>query len=339
MLLLSLALRLTAQEHDHGHDHAEVTPPARPFLWRIQGARPSYLFGTIHLPDPRVTTLHPDVERAVAECDALYTEIELNLKATSAALRATALPRGQELGDLIGPELTARLESFFEARNLSFAAFRRMRPWAVATQVPLIASLRKQASMKALDVVLYETARGEDKIVGGVETVEEQLGALAGLTDAEQVIMLRESLDTAEYFAARNIDYLDHIVEAYRTGSGKVLLTTLEPPIAHDQALHDRIERLLLFERNVRMADRMAKLLREHPDRSHFFAIGTAHYFGEQNLVDLLTERGFEVVRVHVDSTEEIESLKEQIEAAKRQIESLERRLRQWEETPRKKAG
>lgn len=332
-------MRLAAQAPDHGQDDSVVTPPTRPFLWRIEAARPSYLFGTIHLPDPRVTTLHPDVERAVDECDALYTEIELNLKATSAALRATALPRGQELDDLIGPELSARLESFFEARNLSFAAFRRMRPWAVATQVPLIASLRKQASLQALDVVLYETARSEDKIVGGVETVEEQIGALGGLTDAEQVTMLRESLDIAEHFAARGVDYLDHIVDAYRTGSGKILLDTLAPPIEHDEALHDRIEQLLLVERNVRMADRMAKLLREHPDRSQFFAIGTAHYFGDQNLVDLLTERGFEVVRVHVDPAEEIESLKEQIEAAKRQIESLERRLRQWEESPRKKAG
>ena len=40
---------------------AVPTQVERPLLWRIELAPPSYLFGTIHLPDERVTKLPPVV--------------------------------------------------------------------------------------------------------------------------------------------------------------------------------------------------------------------------------------------------------------------------------------
>ena len=49
----------------------------KPFLWKVElpGAKtPSYLFGTIHLPDKRVITLPKVVDKAVERCDALYCD-------------------------------------------------------------------------------------------------------------------------------------------------------------------------------------------------------------------------------------------------------------------------
>ena len=48
-----------------------IQPTENPYLWRIEGETPSYLFGTIHLPDPRVTTFHPEVVKAIRGADAI----------------------------------------------------------------------------------------------------------------------------------------------------------------------------------------------------------------------------------------------------------------------------
>src|SRR5262245_19889095 len=40
---------------------AQVRATDKPFLWRIDGPVPSYLYGTVHVPDPRVLEL-PEVE-------------------------------------------------------------------------------------------------------------------------------------------------------------------------------------------------------------------------------------------------------------------------------------
>ena len=60
---------------------AQAPPPSDgkpgPFLYRIDGAVPSHLFGTIHLPDERVLELPSSVERALDDADAVYTEVKL----------------------------------------------------------------------------------------------------------------------------------------------------------------------------------------------------------------------------------------------------------------------
>ena len=42
-----------------------ATAIERPLLWRIELPTPSYLYGTIHLPDDRVTSLPPVVTEAM----------------------------------------------------------------------------------------------------------------------------------------------------------------------------------------------------------------------------------------------------------------------------------
>ncbi|MDG1406046.1 MAG: TraB/GumN family protein, partial [Planctomycetota bacterium] len=48
-----------------------------PLLWKVTSENnTSYLFGTMHVADPRVTTLAPAVEAAFAASDAIFTELK-----------------------------------------------------------------------------------------------------------------------------------------------------------------------------------------------------------------------------------------------------------------------
>jgi len=62
----------------------EFKHPVKPMLWKITKdtlAEPSYLFGTIHLNDERVTTLHPAAELAFSMSDVFYAEIDFSIEA------------------------------------------------------------------------------------------------------------------------------------------------------------------------------------------------------------------------------------------------------------------
>ena len=54
----------------------------------------------------------------------------------------------------------------------------------------------------------------------------------------------------------------------------------------------------LLDVRNVHMADRSGKLMNEHPEKSYVFAFGALHMVGDNNVVQLLRDRGFQVTRL-----------------------------------------
>lgn len=49
-----------------------------PFLWKVTGEYRFHLFGTIYLPDPRVTILLPEVELALNDSKVFYAELDLS---------------------------------------------------------------------------------------------------------------------------------------------------------------------------------------------------------------------------------------------------------------------
>ena len=79
-------------------------------------------------------------------------------------------------------------------------------------------------------------------------------------------------------------------------------------------------EENLLVKRNRVMAGRVIKILRSDPGSSHFFAFGVNHFLGQQSIVQLVREAGFEVERVGVE--EELETLR-QISGGERSASSI----------------
>ena len=57
---------------------------------------------------------------------------------------------------------------------------------------------------------------------------------------------------------------------------------------------------IMLVERNKVMARRVIELLRSNPGSSLFFAFGVDHFTGEDSVIELMREAGFEVERVRV---------------------------------------
>ena len=67
-----------------------------PFLWRVEGPTPLYLFGTIHVPDDRVLTLPPSVVKAFTDSSAVYTEIPMDTATQMGVMGKVMLPDGSQ---------------------------------------------------------------------------------------------------------------------------------------------------------------------------------------------------------------------------------------------------
>ena len=107
VLLAVLALVVAAQS-----EPAARTPAAAPFLWQGQlGSHRLALFGTIHVPDPRVLALSPAVRAAFDRADRVVTEIPLDRVQQGALAAALVLPEGQRLRAIVGDAVFARLET------------------------------------------------------------------------------------------------------------------------------------------------------------------------------------------------------------------------------------
>ena len=56
----------------------DVKPTEKPWLWIVEGEKPSFLYGTIHVPDDRVLALPEVVEEAIGLSDGLLCELKMD---------------------------------------------------------------------------------------------------------------------------------------------------------------------------------------------------------------------------------------------------------------------
>ncbi len=89
-------------------------------LWKIAGKglkTPSYLFGTIHLADTRITTLHPQAQKAYDQAAAVFTEVDLSIEAQLGAMKGLMREDEKSIQEVIGKDLTAALNTELKAIN------------------------------------------------------------------------------------------------------------------------------------------------------------------------------------------------------------------------------
>ncbi len=265
----------------------------RGLLWSVTGAgaAASYVFGTIHVGDPRVTQLPALVARALAESSSVTVEAELEPSSLVAVADRMVFRDGRTLPAVAGTELYQKATRLTEKLGLPEPAVRLFRPWALA----LMLSVPPQNPAEVLDVVLAGAARAQGKPVYQLEGLEEQVGIFDGMPETDQVALLRHAVDEWE----RMPRITGRLIEAWlaRDLAG---MRRIGDEAAGDTAEARRPQetftRRLLNERNVRMADRMQARFKEG---AAFVAVGALHLQGEHGVLAELERRGWRVTRVY----------------------------------------
>jgi uncharacterized protein YbaP (TraB family) len=272
----------------------------RPFLWQVEGEKTSYLFGTIHLPDERVLDLPPSVTDAFAASDAVFTEIPMDLASQLQISASILLPKGETLDDLLPEDLMRRSTAYVTSRGRDMDLFKRFTIWSFMMQLALLDDLERYTQATPMDFSFYQDAVADGKQAGGLETVEEQIGVFSALTAAEQSELLAQTLDYLEAldeFGGKTTA-ADAVVELYLDGNLDALQEELMAQTGPETATTVKFSRLLLEDRNNRMATRIADHIANQPDTGFFFAVGALHMAGEDGLPAQLRARGFTLRRV-----------------------------------------
>lgn len=288
---------------------AQVRATEKPFLWRIDGPVPSYLYGTVHVPDPRVLELPEVVRRALDAADAFDGEIPLDDATQAGLLGKAMLPPGQDLRKLAGEEVFARIVRVISKGmggavppglgDILAGTLAAMKPWAVMSQIELLEFLPDiNAGRQPLDAMLYSMADKAGKELGALETVDDQVGIFDGFTNEEQVTMLVEALDEFEKPHTNGRSATQELVLLYLAGDLNALATEASKQSPGNPALNKKMVARLIDERNAKMTARIAELCGKRPARSYFFAIGALHYAGDTGILNQLAKRGLKVTRL-----------------------------------------
>ncbi len=273
----------------------EILPYGKGLLWKVerQGVEPSYVFGTMHLSDERVTALPRPLVEVLTKVDSLSLELIFHDRMGGGDGRE--LGDGRRLKDIIGRRMFARIVSRLGGGPHVAAEINRLKPWAVALNLGPVTGepMRRARGMIFLDNLLQYIVAERGARVYSLETVAEQTEVFDGMPMRLQVSMLRQALK--------------------ETGAGKQAMETMiKNYLARDlQAIHDtsigrmrrqdpefaRVYRERLLDvRNRLMVARMKPRLGEG---NALVAVGALHLPGRQGILNLLAEEGYAIARVY----------------------------------------
>ncbi len=282
-------------------DTQQLKHPVKACLFEVTGnglTQPSYLFGTIHLGQKNVVTLHPTAQGAYDTSDAVYTEIDMDTKSQMAIAPLLMRTDGKTLTEALGADLAGDVQEVLSSINpaLTLAAFDRMKTWVLAATLPI---LEMQLTQKLpLDARLYQDAIAAGKTVGALETAESQATLFDQFSEDDLQAMLKDTVKVMQEDSDAEVDSITKLLNVYLTGDIHEIGAFVNAEMAKADTNPDFTKRLmkaLLDDRNVKMADKIDEFLQQATDQSHFFAVGAAHYTGETAIQTLLEKQGYQI--------------------------------------------
>lgn len=256
-------------------------------LWRLShpaAFSDSFLFGTMHVRDRRAFGDLDLVHEAIEHCAAFAAETDLNQFGAFADFRAFQLPDGKTLDQLLPAKKYEKLRKIIrKAMQVDIEQLKHFQPIIIANLID--ESLLMKDMPFALDQHLWRYAEEHGKTTQGIETPTEQMQILLNIPlDYQLQTLLAIGRQPGKHRQA-----LRKAAEWYEQGRIDKLYQ------ATKRSLHG-LRRLMLYDRNKRMARRIAAAMEA---QSTFAAIGAAHLWGEKGVLKLLKDAGFSVKAFH----------------------------------------
>lgn len=272
--------------------YADVRTPlvfGKGLLWRVDdGGAPSYLFGTLHAGDERVTRLPRAVKRAFDGSAVFVMEVIPDPDLSATMRQAMALPAGRHLKDLISARLYQAAVADLAHYNLPEEVVNRLKPWAAASTL----SVPETAAGTPLDKRLYQMARQQKKSIFGLESAAEQVAVLNKMALPDQVELLKGAVATFD----KRFEIYEALIRDYLARDVTAIFKLNEKYTKGDQHLAKEVNERIFLDRNKRMVKRIIPRLKEG---NAFIAIGAGHLPGAQGVLRLLQGRGYKVSLVY----------------------------------------
>ena len=275
---------------------AQESSALTPALLTLQkGNTVIHVFGSIHVGSGDMYPLPSAVEEAFAEADTLVVELDAlevsSLKAAGIMRKKLGYPRGDSLDKHLPEETYAALQAACKDFGLPLSAVRIFKPTVADMLITQMAAARAgYDGQNGIDVYFLRKAREAGKTIAPLETLEEQLDALARIPDHAQVIMLSRSLEDLGMLTTD----LEKLVDVWRRGDLEACYAIEEKDLIDAPGLKPVYD-ILIAERNRTMAERLEKLTAG--GGTFFVVAGVGHFAGPDSVIEILRQGDFTVER------------------------------------------
>ena len=271
-----------------------VSAWGNPAAWHVNGEHGElWLLGSIHYLREQDYPLPPRIDELYRQADTLVMELDLDdldLSAVQANfMEVGVLPASTTLRTVLAPRVYDLTESRAADLGMPLMLLEHLEPWLVAlTLLDLGMNRLGYQASQGLEQYLVRRSLTDGKEILGLETLGDQIGIFDSLSWADQEALLLQTLTDLQAAEAEMTTLLD----AWRDGN----LDELAAELTADFDELPELQTALISSRNRRWAAKLEELLQG--SGRYLVVVGALHLVGEDSVIELLSARGFDVVRV-----------------------------------------
>jgi len=270
-------------------DSTSIAKYSDALLWKVSmaGSSSSYIFGTIHVSDPRITNLPEVVKSALHQSDTFVMEALPNPEDVLILSQMMFYADGTTLNDYLDDELFHRTAKLLSAFQLPVEAVAMMRPWAAFLMMNYPVD-----NPMPLDLKLFEIAMSQGAKTAGLETLSEQGAVFSEMAVKDQLRLLLDTVCNYDLV----IQGIEEMKQLYlEKDLNGLLAASAQHPYA-DEPLYKELTKRLLTDRNKLMIGRMQPFLQEG---DAFIAVGALHLPGDDGIIENLNQQGYEITAIY----------------------------------------
>jgi uncharacterized protein YbaP (TraB family) len=254
------------------------------------GASKVYLGGTVHLLRPSDYPLPAEYEQAYNDSERLFFETDIgsmnDLAVQASMLQQLTYNDSRTLQTVLSEEAYTALSDHLSSVGMPIMMMEKFKPGLIVTTLQLLEFQNMGFTPQGVDVYFNNRALGDGKAVGELETVEAQINYLANMGEGNESEFILLSLRDLEEIATS----MEGLIGAWREGDMNELSELF---IEDMQSESEDLYNALLVERNRNWLPVIESLFSE--GNNEFVLVGAAHLVGEDGLLRMLEERGYQV--------------------------------------------
>jgi uncharacterized protein YbaP (TraB family) len=292
------------------------------FLWEAKAnGNTVYMLGSIHMATTDIYPLSDKILAAYNSSDALAVEVNLYDQAGALALVNNAFyTDGTTLKDHVSKETYDKAIALATKFGIPEAQASLMKPWYIYISFTSLSMTESASTEEAnasailgIDMNFLTNAMLSGKKVLEVEGYAVQGKMLESFSDELAEYLVNETLDAVndslEGKDNSNPEALEDMLSLWRDGDtenfkqynsfeyqNKDMIEdgTTEQEMKLLREFYDK----LFINRNKTMADYIDKLLKAEGGHTYFVIVGSGHYLGDSDIIEILTDKGYEINQI-----------------------------------------
>ncbi len=255
-------------------------------LWEISGnglKHPSYMFGTFHILCKDDIQFSENLQTALKTSKEVYFEMDLDDPKNTLGGMFFMNMKDKTLNDLFTTEELQKLTKYYkDSLKMNLSYFNKMKPMMLSAM--LFPRMMPCKTPSGVEMELMAIAKKEKKEILGFETIEFQSSIFDSIPYSVQAKDLLKSIDSMDKYKV----YFNKMVNTYKNQQTDSLVAFVNDKTFSEGENNDA----LLKNRNVNWVNQLKSIL---PNSNIFMAVGAAHLFGKDGMIDLLRREGFTV--------------------------------------------